>query len=294
MVLKLFECCTGARAPEGHVGMQGRFGTALCDGGLGLLGNCPRLCVKCIGVCMTARRCGSGSCGCWQDDRFCMSFMALLTLTTPTMRRCRENVPFFPWETVMVFCGNDRKGDLESIYKELISLTSMETEWLRYLVFNFQYCISFIGLEKLLKSVSWKLYLKEYGHNAFLLKPALVDAGALLGNQSTAVIYNMDKSGSACFLEAAGAVVYFLSHQGGIPRNNLAKCYRNAGSFASSSPPPTSPFSILFWSYLFQMHYFLSPGCVLTKKRIWLESLCTTALEVSGCQHAKQKSNTVG
>lgn len=91
----------------------------------GAAGELSSLCVNCIGVCMTARRSGSGSCGCWQDDRFCMWFMALQMLITPTMRRCRENVPFFPCETVMVFCGNDRKGER----KAFIRSSSHELQW---------------------------------------------------------------------------------------------------------------------------------------------------------------------
>lgn len=138
--------------------------------------------------------------------------------------------------------------------------------------------------------------LKEYIHNVFLLKSILVE-GALIGNQSTADIFNTNKPSSAYFLKAADAsgsvsmhtarcckqadpfLVCFHLHRGGIPMKNSVKCCGRAGSCCH--------FTILFLSCLLWVHCFVSSG--IDDKVGLAPVLCAGTSEVSGCQWKNTK-----
>lgn len=74
MALKLFKCCTDARASEGHVGMQVHFGSALLDKAPGVSSLPWEACDSSGGL--DAPR------GCCLCDRCCAGLIALQTLTT--------------------------------------------------------------------------------------------------------------------------------------------------------------------------------------------------------------------
>lgn len=153
MALKLFKCCTGAGASEGHVGMQVHFGMPCL---MEPWESPPHWCVRsCLGSCVTAQGCLNASRSCCLCDRFCAGLIALQTLATPTMCRCRETslFPSFHFSQCWCFLGMTKRETWKAFIRSSYNGFCV---WDTF--FNFSFCNSLIGLEKLLKSAPWKVY----------------------------------------------------------------------------------------------------------------------------------------
>ena len=161
--LRFFNCIWLSSCSSAALGfwrscwMQVHFGTALCDRALGPLGIChPHLC-ELPWVSIWQLR------GVWMrlvaNNRM-TDFVCGLQRWPPLQCVDAEKLfPCFPARQWSCFVGMTERETVESICKELISWTLAEMECLSYLLFHFWWCNSFIWLEKLLKSASWKLYV---------------------------------------------------------------------------------------------------------------------------------------